>query len=339
MTICGRQIVTVIEQAVQWAIDIAADNSHGYSQAGRWGPDYDCSSFVISAYEQAGLSVKEAGASYTGNMYGAFLACGFEDVTAKIGLATGAGVQAGDVLLNHAAHTCLSVGSGRVANCRTDEGHPQTGDQSGNEIRIQAYWNYPWDCVLRYAGATSSDGHESAGQSTGVQTSNPSGPRSVLRKGMTGEDVRILQKRLAAAGYDPGEADGVYGYRTFRAVVLFQEDHGLDVDGVAGPMTMSALAGSSDDGHQDHDQPPAAGPVSGADARALDLPNLTTGDSGDAVTFLQAALNLLGYSSGRVDGAFGPMTAAALNRFKQAKGLPTDSTADGDTWDFLLARR
>lgn len=32
----------------------AADNSHGYDQANRWGPDYDCSSAVISAWELAG---------------------------------------------------------------------------------------------------------------------------------------------------------------------------------------------------------------------------------------------------------------------------------------------
>ena len=141
--------MTAVEKAVQWAIQTANDNSHGYSQRDRWGPDYDCSSFVIAAYEQAGIPVKRAGASYTGNMRGAFIACGFEDVTEQIGLSSGYGVQAGDVLLNYAAHTCLAIGNGRVANCRTDEGHPQAGDQSGNEIRLQNYWNYPWNCVLR----------------------------------------------------------------------------------------------------------------------------------------------------------------------------------------------
>ena len=40
----------VVEQAISWAISIANDNSHGYSMTSRWGPDYDCSSFVISAY-------------------------------------------------------------------------------------------------------------------------------------------------------------------------------------------------------------------------------------------------------------------------------------------------
>ena len=60
--------MSVIESAVAWAIETANDNSHGYSQANRWGPDYDCSSFVISAYQQAGLTLREHGATYTGNM-------------------------------------------------------------------------------------------------------------------------------------------------------------------------------------------------------------------------------------------------------------------------------
>ena len=123
--------MTAIEKAVAWAIETANDNSHGYSQVSRYGPDYDCSSFVISAWEYAGVPVKRAGASYTGNMRGAFIACGFVDVTYQCGLSSGYGIQAGDVLLNYSAHTCLAVGGGKVANCRTDEGHPQSGDQSG----------------------------------------------------------------------------------------------------------------------------------------------------------------------------------------------------------------
>ena len=45
-----------IEKAVKWAENTAADDSHGYSQYNRWGnPDYDCASFVISAFRSAGF--------------------------------------------------------------------------------------------------------------------------------------------------------------------------------------------------------------------------------------------------------------------------------------------
>ena len=55
----------IIEKALKWAKDTAKDNTHGYSQANRWGPDYDCSSFIISAYEQAGLKLKEMPITFT----------------------------------------------------------------------------------------------------------------------------------------------------------------------------------------------------------------------------------------------------------------------------------
>ena len=43
------------------AIQIAEDNSHGYSQANRWGPDYDCSSMVCQVFEDAGIPLKTCG--------------------------------------------------------------------------------------------------------------------------------------------------------------------------------------------------------------------------------------------------------------------------------------
>ena len=47
----------VTEDAMDWAKKIAADDAYGYSQASRWGEtkQYDCSSFVISAYKEAGI--------------------------------------------------------------------------------------------------------------------------------------------------------------------------------------------------------------------------------------------------------------------------------------------
>ena len=58
--------MTKIEKAVTWALAIANDNTHGYDQQYRWGPDYDCSSLIISAWQQAGVPVKTKGAAYTG---------------------------------------------------------------------------------------------------------------------------------------------------------------------------------------------------------------------------------------------------------------------------------
>ena len=81
-----------VERAIDWAIAIANDNTHGYSQQVRWGPDYDCSSFVISAFRSAGVDTGHA--SYTGDMKSAsntfgvaLLAKALQDGKADMGIA------------------------------------------------------------------------------------------------------------------------------------------------------------------------------------------------------------------------------------------------------------
>lgn len=151
----------VIESAVNWAVKIANDNSHGYDQNSRWGPNYDCSSLVISAFEQAGCKVKSGGATYTGNMKSVFLKYGFSDITSKIALSTGLGLKRGDVLLNTVHHTALVVeDNGRtIVNASINEKGKTTGgksgDQTGREIYTRGYYNYPWNVVLRYNESSS----------------------------------------------------------------------------------------------------------------------------------------------------------------------------------------
>ncbi len=66
-----------VETAISWAIGIANDNSHGYSQSVRWGPHYDCSSFVYSAFYQAGFGIPGSGTRYTQTMVNDFTKAGF----------------------------------------------------------------------------------------------------------------------------------------------------------------------------------------------------------------------------------------------------------------------
>ena len=64
-----------VEAAIQWAISIANDDSHGYSQSNRNGPNYDCSSFVSTAFKNGGFSV--SGSLNTSSMADAFVKVGF----------------------------------------------------------------------------------------------------------------------------------------------------------------------------------------------------------------------------------------------------------------------
>lgn len=153
--------MTKTEKAIRQMETWAKDDSHGYDQDYRWGEkgDYDCSSAVIQAWQNAGVPVKSGGATYTGDMKNVFLKNGFVDVTSKVNVATGAGLIRGDVLLNTVHHTAMYCGNGKEVEASINEkgtahgGKP--GDQTGKEFLIRSYRNYPWNCVLRYKESTS----------------------------------------------------------------------------------------------------------------------------------------------------------------------------------------
>ena len=154
--------MTKTEKAIRQMETWAKDDSHGYDQDYRWGEkgDYDCSSAVIQAWQNAGVPVKSGGATYTGDMKNVFLKNGFVDVTSKVNVATGSGLLRGDVLLNEAHHVAMYCGNGKEVEASINEkgtahgGKP--GDQTGKEFLIRSYRNYPWNCVLRYREKTSS---------------------------------------------------------------------------------------------------------------------------------------------------------------------------------------
>lgn len=216
--------MSIIEKAIAWAMDVANDPAHGYDQTRRWGPDYDCSSLVISAFKAAGLPLT---ATFTGNMKCDFLRNGFVQVM-------DGSLKRGDVLLHERNHTAMYIGNNQLVHASINENGTikggQVGDQTGGEICIRGYYNYPWDCVLRYVGDLGEE----------VEGPEPDLGTSLIQRGDVGARVKKVQALLIyfhGISCGPDGVDGDFGPNTESAVEEFQILSGLAPDGIVGPLT------------------------------------------------------------------------------------------------------
>ncbi|MEA5515015.1 peptidoglycan-binding protein [Nodularia sp. UHCC 0506] len=69
---------------------------------------------------------------------------------------------------------------------------------------------------------------------------------------------------------------------------------------------------------------------------SISRPTLKLGSQGQWVSELQAALRLLGFYSGVVDGIYKENTASAVSQFKRAVNLNPDGIVDAITWQRLF---
>jgi len=125
----------------------------------------------------------------------------------------------------------------------------------------------------------------------------------------------VSLEKLAASDPTMDPADAEFDLATDAAIRQFQQERGLIVDGIVGPVTVRSLT----------------------DAR------WTLGDrtlaytlsapmSGDDVTALQVRLAEMGYNTGRPDGIFGPLTDACVRDFQKHRGLPEDGVFGAETY-------
>lgn len=134
--------LSIIDNAVSLAIRFANEKRRRFLRQENAAMKYDDSSFIIDAFERVGVRVASGGATNAMNMMPVFLSKGFKNVTRSIDLKTGAGLQKGDVLLNTLKHSALYIGDGRLIHMRLFNFNVSP--------EIRAYFNYPWNCVLRY---------------------------------------------------------------------------------------------------------------------------------------------------------------------------------------------
>lgn len=259
------QIIQEIkDDAVEFAVNIANDNNHGYSQRIRSlyeindPKSFDCSSLVCTAFYYAflknGLTTQarylKEHCSYTGNML-EILNCGFEVVARN--QTAHAQMQKGDIELNTTHHTALAIDKDNIVHARSSEGTTDTKDNSGNEIRTQPWYLYShgWTHRLRFTGKGIDFTKLTTDTDTPIKPNTQTGGKymfepKTVQLGSTGTSVLLLQEILVARGFKGKngkvlDLDREAGDNTIYALKQYQKSRGLEVDGVCGSATWKDL--------------------------------------------------------------------------------------------------
>lgn len=175
--------------------------------------------------------------------------------------------------------------------------------------------------------------------------------RDTLRLGSEGEDVREFQALMILLGYYSGEVTGQFDAATAQAARSFQASAGLVADAIVGPVTWgrlmpaaldnviveaSAVTDSNDRNTTNSSTVPAPDRVRNSNRSDTSLPTLQLGSNGSLVSYLQQRLTEMGYYSGSIDGAFGPVTQAAVIEAQIDFGLVPDGVVDSSVWPYLI---
>jgi peptidoglycan hydrolase-like protein with peptidoglycan-binding domain len=154
---------------------------------------------------------------------------------------------------------------------------------------------------------------------------------NVLREGIRNATVGELQTHLNNLGYtdaqgQPLAVDNHFGRNTRSALEAFQHNHGLNVDGIAGPNTWAALREAAQ-----------------AQSAITAFPRMTPDLDADAIHTLQQHLNALDITDhhGRAlstTGVYDDATRAAVMNFQSAQRLPQTGMADPSTYALIEAR-
>lgn len=132
-----------ITETINRLLEIADNNSHGYSQAHRYGPDYDCSSSLANALIHGGFSCPKT--STTATLPNWLKANGWVEVHD--------GCKRGDIYCTEYKHVVMAYADGYVITAAGNK-DGKTGDSSGREIYKRTFYtpSYGWNHHLRYYG-------------------------------------------------------------------------------------------------------------------------------------------------------------------------------------------
>lgn len=146
-------------------------------------------------------------------------------------------------------------------------------------------------------------------------------PRATVHRfGDKGKQIGYIQARLSYHGENPGPTDNTFGNRTLEAVRQFQRKHGLSVDGLVGPATMTAL------------EKTAPKKITHKYPGIIKLKNPMMRDT-KGKTDIKAIQDVLGLKE---DGIYGPLTEKAVKAYQKKHGLVADGIVGPKTWDEMF---
>ncbi len=119
-------------------------------------------------------------------------------------------------------------------------GHDTSGDETGvigsaTTVAVEAFQHQRGLPVTGILDLETRQRIEEAGWQLGSRL------LFVTRPHLRGDDVAVLQEKLALLGFDPGRIDGIFGVMTEHAVSDFQSNCGLEPSGVLTRATFQEL--------------------------------------------------------------------------------------------------
>jgi peptidoglycan hydrolase-like protein with peptidoglycan-binding domain len=143
---------------------------------------------------------------------------------------------------------------------------------------------------------------------------------TTARSSLSTPQVRELQVRLQQLGYFNTNPTGNIGPMTREAVIQFQRNYRLPVDGIANAQLLQAVRRASTGGYA---------------AQQQTRNYLTVGDQGENVRLVQERLWQLGFSNTNPDGFFNDYTKESVIAFQQSSRINSTGNVDWQTWEAL----
>ena len=196
-----------------------------------WDGPWDCAEFVSwCVFQTAGVLYgcdNDRGNPATADAYTGFWGRDARSIGRQISVAAAAGIPGAAVLRlgPKMGHVVISDGQGGTVEAHST----QTG------VIRHTLSNRRWDMGILIPGISYAE------PAARLDLAPPEVIYRLTSPFMQAEKIEEIQEKLQSRGFDPESLDGIYGPRTFAAVMAFQKAQGLVPDGEVGPETARTM--------------------------------------------------------------------------------------------------